>query len=217
MSTSGSSTTPISPPTPQPSPPSPSSRPASGQDSRARRSESAQPLAAAKTPVGPGLISALGLVWALLLTGLGVLGVQAALVYAGLLTGTSWLTWLIQRLDGLAPAAWMLAAGVVLVLLGLWLLVAALRPRPRTAVAVKASTGVFLKPRDLARLAVAAADDVDGVQDAKASATRGKVTLRITGTGDPQLSGRVTSAVEQHLTGLANPIKVTVRAHGGKS
>lgn len=212
MSTRGSSTTPL--PSATPRAPNPSV-PAPDQDSRSLRRGTVEPLAAAKTPVGPGLISGLGLVWALLLMGLGVLGVQAALVFAGLLTGTSWLTWVIEHLDGLTPAAWMLALGVVLVLLGLWLLYTAVRPRPRTAVALNATTGVFLKPRDVSRLAVAAADEVDGVQDAKASATRAKVTLRITGTGDPQIGERVKSAVDQQLAGLAKPVKVNVRTQGG--
>lgn len=179
-----------------------------------RRSD-VTPLPAAKTPVGPGTISGLGLLWALLLMGLGVLGVQAALVYTGALTGTSWLTWALQRLDGLAPAAWMLPAGVAAALVGLWLLVGALRPRPRTAVALAAQTGVFLKPRDLSRLAVAAADDVDGVQDAKASATRSRVTVRIIGTGDAGIAGRVEAAVTERLAGLDKPVKVTVRSQGG--
>ncbi len=213
MSTTGSTTAPLPPPpTTGTSPPS---RHASEQDSDTRRPATVEPLAAAKTPVGSGLISGLGLVWALLVMGLGVLGVQAALVYAGVLTGFSWLTWVFEHLDGLTPAAWMLPLGIVLALLGLWLLYTAVRPRPRTAVALNATTGVFLTPRDVSRLAVAAADEVDGVQDAKASATRTKVTLRITGTGDPQLGERVKSAVGQQLAGLAKPLKVNVRTQGG--
>lgn len=184
-------------------------------DTRRESRQDVTPLPPAKTPIGPGTISGLGLLWAVLLIGLGVLGLQAALVYAGALTGTSWLTWLIQHLDGLAPAAWMLAVGIVLVLVGLWLLLTALRPRPRTSVALTAATGVFMKPRDLSRLAIAAADDVDGVQDAKASATRGKVTVRIVGTGDPQIRDRVQTAVSERLSALDKPVKVTVRAQGG--
>ena len=96
-------------------------------------SRGAAPLPAAKAPVGPGTISGLGLLWSMLLLGLGVVGVQAALVAAGLLHGTSWLTWIIQQFDGLTPSAWMVPAGIVLVLLGPWLVLMALSPgrRPR--------------------------------------------------------------------------------------
>lgn len=177
------------------------------------------PMNASKTPVGPGSISAVGLLLALLVVGIGVLGVQAALVAAGLLTGKPWLTWALQRPDGVTPAGWLLPAGVVLALIGLWLLLTALRPRPRTAVAVEAVTGVFLRPRDLSRLAVAAADNVDGVQDAHASATRRKVTVRITSTaaetGRDQVSDAVTAAVTERLSALQQPVRVIVRTVGG--
>ncbi len=179
------------------------------------RRRQVKPLSAAKTPVGPGTISALGLLWSALLLGVGVVGVQAALVAAGVLTGTAWLTWVIQQVDGLAPAGWMVVAGVVLVLLGLWLLLTALRPRPRTAVALTAATGVFLKPRDLSRLAVAAADQVDGVQDAKATASRSKVSMQIVSTGGGNVADEVRAAVTERLEALEKPVKVTVRTQGG--
>jgi len=170
-----------------------------------------KPMNAAKTPVGPGSISAVGLLLALLIVGIGVVGVQAALVAAGLLTGKPWLTWALERPNGLTPAGWMLAVGLVLALIGLWLLLTALRPRPRTA--------VFLRPRDLARLAVAAAQDVDGVQDAHASATRRKVTVRITSTagetdGDP-VTDAVTATLTERLSALEKPVRVIVRTVGG--
>ncbi len=179
------------------------------------RRRQVKPLSAAKTPVGPGIISALGLLWSALLLGVGVVGVQAALVAAGVLNGTAWLTWVIQQVDGLAPAGWMLPVGVVLVLFGLWLLLTALRPRPRTAVALTAATGVFLKPRDLSRLAVAAADQVDGVQDAKATASRSKVSMQIVSTGGGNVADEVRAAVTERLEALEKPVKVTVRTQGG--
>ena len=80
-----------------------------------------------------------------------------------------------------------------------------------------ASTGVFMKPADVARLAVAAADQVDGVQDAKASASRGKVSLRIVGTGSSAIAGEVKQAVTERLAALDPPVKVSVRATGGSS
>lgn len=175
------------------------------------------PLPSAKAPVGPGTISGLGLLWAMLLIAVGVVGMQAALVAAGLLDGTSWLTWTIQRFDGLTPSAWMVPAGIVLVLLGLWLVLMALRPRPATAMTLAASTGVFLKPADVARLAVAAADQIDGVQDAKASARRGKVSLRIVGTGSSAIAGEVEQAVIERLAAFDPPVRVSVRVAGGSS
>ncbi len=173
------------------------------------------PLSAAKTPVGPGTISGLGVLWSLLLIGIGAVGIQAALVHTGLVTGTSWFDSLVEHVDGLAPAAWMVAAGVVLALVGLWLVVTALRPRPRTAIAIPAATGVFMKPRDVARLAVAAAGDVDGVRGAKASANRRKISVRIVDTGDAQVRDTVESAVTRRLSALDKPMRVSVTSQRG--
>jgi len=102
-----------------------------------------------------------------------------------------------------------------------------LRPRPRTAVALTAATGVFIKPRDVARLAVAVADEVDGVRDAKASANRRTVSVRIADTVDPgdtagtgdmadtSVRDAVESAVTQRLSALDRPMRVSVTAQGG--
>ena len=131
-----------------------------------------QPLAAAKSPVGPGAIAALGLILAVGLLCLGAVGIHDALVPSGLVKGSSWIAATAAGLDGLSPAAWMVPAGLAVLAAGVWAMVTALRPRPRTAIALAARTGVFLRPRDVARLARTAAEDVDGVTSASASASR---------------------------------------------
>ncbi|MDQ2826711.1 MAG: DUF6286 domain-containing protein [Actinomycetota bacterium] len=177
-----------------------------------------KPMAAAKTPVGSGVISLVGIVLALLLIALGVLGAQTALVAGGALTGSAWLTSAVTAVDGMRPALWMLPVGIVVALAGLVLMLTAVKPRSRTAVALSATTGVFLRPRDVARLAAAAGEDVDGVQDAQASASRTKVALRIMTTAEDgsaeanAVADAVTSAVDQRLSALKKPVRVTVRA-----
>lgn len=174
-----------------------------------------RPLGAAKAPVGSGRVSTIGVVLALLVTGLGVVGVQTALVSAGLLHGNSWLESGVQTVDGLTPSPWLLPLGVALVLLGLWLLLGAVLPRRRTAVALQADTGVFLRSRDLARLAVAAADEVDGVSDAHASASRSAVTVRVTTTGGGSVGGAVEHAVTERLQPLQRAVRVRVSTKEG--
>ena len=176
-----------------------------------------KPLSAAKTPVGPGIISLVGIILALLVIAVGVVAAQTALVAAGALTGSPWLTTAVTAVNGLSPAAWMLPVGIVIALVGLWLVLTALRPRPRTGVALRATTGVFLRPRDIARLAAAAADDVDGVQDAHASATRTTVTVHITNTGANDTTAEaVKTAVAGRLSALSKPVRVSVRTSGGR-
>lgn len=172
---------------------------------------------AANTPVGPGAISVIGMVLAVLLSTLGVVAVRDAFVAAGWLDGTSWLQAAITPLDGLAPAGWAVPAGLALIALGLWLLMTALRPRPRTAIAVRAQTGVFLRPRGVQRLAVTAAEHVDGVLSAKASTARRRMTITVTTTGDEGIGDRVREVVSTRLAPLASPPTVRVRtiAEGG--
>jgi len=101
------------------------------------------------------------------------------------------------------------------VLLGLWLLVAALRPRPRTATTVTSETGVFLRPKDVSRLAQTAAEQVDGVLAADVSATRRAVRVRVRGTAAADVSENVRAAVSRRLSALDSPPTVNVSLDGG--
>lgn len=166
---------------------------------------------AARDPSRPGAVTVVGMVLALMVTILGVVAVRDALLAAGLLDGSPWLEAVIEPLDGLTPAFWAVPVAIALIALGLWLLLAALRPRPRTSVAVQAQTGVFLRPRDLERLAATAAEGVDGVLTAKVSATRRKVAVTATSTGDPATGESVRDVVEHRLAPLATPLAVRVR------
>jgi len=185
---------------------------ATGQDQ-----QSPAPLSAAKTPVGPGVITAVGLVLAVLVIALGVVGVHDALVAAGAVSGTSWIDSVVTPFNDLTPAIWLVPVGIALVLAGLWLLLTALRPRPRTAIALDATTGVFLRRRDVAKLARNAAQDVDAVTSAKATAGRRKVVVVARATTTDGVEQQITQAVTIRLQALAKAptVRVTVEAEGG--
>ena len=185
-------------------------------DRPARRSQDdgAAAMTAAKTPVGSGPIAAVGLILALLLTGAGVVLIRDALVYFGLLSGTPWNLSVVHAVNGVTAAAWLVPVGVALVLLGLWLLWRALRPRARTAVSLTATTGVFLRPHDIARFAETAAEGVGGVISADVNASRRSVTVRVRGTGSDDLADQVRAAVTERLSALDRPPAVKVTAGG---
>ena len=185
--------------------------------STAQDQQSPAPLSAAKTPVGPGVITAVGLVLAVLVIALGVVGVHDALVAAGAVSGTPWIDSVVTLFNGLTPAIWLVPVGIVLVLAGLWLLLTALRPRPRTAIALDATTGVFLRPRDVAKLARNAAQDVDAVTSAKATAGRRKVVVAARATTTDGVEQQIIQAVTIRLQALAKAptVRVTVKAEGG--
>ncbi|MGL5817903.1 MAG: DUF6286 domain-containing protein [Phycicoccus sp.] len=168
------------------------------------------PLDAARAPVGPGAVTVVGALLAVGVTALGVVAVQTAASAAGLVSGEPWLATWLTGVDGQRPPSWTPAAAVPAALIGLWLLLVAVKPRPRTGVQVSAQTGVFLRPKDVARLARATADDVDGVVDVSAAATRRAVTLRVGTTGDDGVAARVGAAVSDRLTPLARTPRVRV-------
>lgn len=174
------------------------------------QSQSGGPLKAAKTPIGPGAVTYLGALLALVVILVGTVGLQTSAAAAGVTTSRSWLSRAIESTHGLRPLGWALPVGVALVLVGLWILRIGLWPRPKTAVALNAKTGVFLRPRDLAQLAQDAADDVDGVAAVHAQATRAKVTLKVHSTGGPPVGEAVEQAVTQRLGALSKDVRVRV-------
>ena len=183
-----------------------------GQDQRGTT-----PLPAAKPPVGPGAVTVVGLMLAVLVVALGVAGVHDALVAAGTAAGAPWIDAAVKPFNGLTPALWLVPVGVALVVLGLWLVLTALRPRRRTAIALCARTGVFLRPRDVAKLARNAAQDVDGVTSAKVTAGRRKVAVVARATARDGMEQKITQAVTTRLQALAKAptVRVTVKAERG--
>ena len=178
-----------------------------------------QPLPAGKTPVGPGIITAVGLTLAVVVVALGVVGVHDALVAAGAAGGAPWIDSAVQPFDEVTPAVWLVPVSLCLVLLGTWLLLTAVRPRPRTAIALRSQTGVFLRPRDVAKLARNAAQEVDGVTSARVSAGPRKVTVAVQATTTEDVRTKVSQAVATRLGALATAptVRVTVKTEGSSS
>lgn len=170
----------------------------------------------AKTPVGAGRITLVGIVLALLTGALGVIGVHDGLVSGDVINGTSWIDSCISTFDGLKPQWWAVPVGVSMVLLGLWILSLAVRRRPRTAVALTSKTGVFLRPADVRKLAARAADDVDGVTSARVTSSRRAATVTVVITGDDGRIGQdVQDAVAERLKALASPPRLKIKTRTG--
>lgn len=174
------------------------------------------PMQGATQKSGSGPIGVIGPVLAVLLLALGLLLLRDALVAAGALSGAPWLNAGVEGLKGFAPAWWLIPAGIVVALVGLWLTLTALRPRSRKTLPLTSRTGVFLHTRDIARLASGAAQDVDGVLDVSSTATRKKVTVSVHGTAEAGLRESVSDAVAQRLSPLQSPPRVAVTVHTPK-
>ena len=174
-------------------------------------------LTAPKTPLGAGAITGIGVFLSAALVALGIVGIHDGSVGAGWAQGGSWVLAVTERLNGLRPAVWVLPLGLVLVLTGLWLLLVAVRPRPRRAIALTASTGVYLRPRDVAALSSNAAQDVDGVTSASATASTRKVVVSVRTTTSDGMHDLVSQAVARRLSAISQPptIRVVVTAEEG--
>lgn len=185
------------------------------------------PLRPAKQRTGAGPIGWVGPLLAVLLTLLGLVLLRDGIFAPAGATGwpggqQSWLTTATTAVDGLTRATWTVAVGAVLALLGLYLLGVALRRRTRKTLALFGASGAYLLPVDVARRASSAADDVDGVLNASATATRRRVTVQVTSTGGKGTASvreKVTAAVTESLSGLASPpavrVKTTATDSGG--
>ena len=159
-----------------------------------------------------------GTLIAVLILGLGVIALRDSAVSAGWLDGRPWITTVINWIDGLTFAWWMIPAGIAAILVGAWWVYAALRPR-RRPLAVYAASSVGIAPADLACLASRAAETVPGVLDALSSATLRKITVTAHTTADSgatQMKSAVVEAVRDSAAAIVNPPpKIRVRTHTG--
>ncbi len=128
----------------------------------------------------------------------GVVSLREAGVELGWVRGTPWIGAAVSALNGLRSQWWMVPAGAAALVLGVWLVFVALRPRRKTVVAVDAAGSVWMRPRDVARLASHAASCVPGVEVLNSAATRRKITMYVGLTGtesDVAAKGAIAAAV----------------------
>lgn len=173
---------------------------------------------AAQVPLAAARSSYIAAFMALMVVALGVLGVRDAVVAAGWLQGNPWIPKGFETIVVLAPQQWLLPAGVAVGLLGVALVVTALLPRRATAVAVDADSAVYVRHRDVARAATAAALDVPGVLAASTSASARRVAVRCRVTGDAdEARALIADAVEGALQPLHRSPRIGVRIRRERS
>ncbi|QNE16868.1 hypothetical protein F1D05_01845 [Kribbella qitaiheensis] len=153
----------------------------------------------AKKPVALPAAATAGIIGALAVTAVGAVGVRDALVSAGAIGGTSWLEWLFGKASVLKPVDWMIPAGIAAILIGVWFLIAAVKPRKTTHLAV-GDAGVWIRYRDAARLATDTATTIDSVTAAGTKARRHRLRVTATATGNAsQVRDDLTAAIGQRL------------------
>jgi len=169
---------------------------------------------AGRTPTATPAAAPWAVLLALVVLALGVVGIRDALVAAGAFGGSSWTKNTANAIDGLTARTWMIPAGIGLAVLGLWWLLAALKPRKRTEISLSGTPGAWMRPGDLARLVQPTVENVEGVVSASTSATRRTVTVKATTTArdSAQVRTALTEAVGDRLAALGRAPRVKVKA-----
>jgi len=150
----------------------------------------------------------LGPLVALVIIAAGVVLVQEALARWGVVT-TSWLGSLLTGIDGMRAGTWVVPAGVVLVLVGLLVLLVALKPRRRTHVHVDGEADLWITPTALTALARDAAEGVPGVARVSVTGSRSAVKVRAAAERPEDVADAVQEAVASRLAGA--DVRVSVR------
>lgn len=165
-----------------------------------------QGLPAAKPPLRTAAAVTIGILLALLLLGIAVVAIEEAVIRTGLWDGPSWTRNAVTAVDNVAVEPWMAAPLIACWVLGLVLLIVALKPRRRKGSALQAQTGVYLRRKDLARLAIPALQHIDGLTDLSAKAKRRILHISVTTlTGKDQ-----DTAIKTELKDRLAPILATL-------
>ena len=161
--------------------------------------------APARLPTGPAAAAVVGVLVPLVLIGAGVVAVRDALIRAGATGGSPLLPRAGRWVAGIAPGSLLLGLSVASVVVGLLLLLLALRRRSRPDLVLDAAVPIHLRPGDVARVAAAAADQVDGVRSASTTATPSRVRVAVQTTGEVQgIADAVTAEVTAAVRAVRN-------------
>lgn len=171
----------------------------------------------AKRPVAAPAAGLVGVVLALLLIAAGVVLGRDVLIGTGAIDGAQWLPSAISWLDGLTAQQWMLPAGIGSAVVGLLLVIAAVKPRRRTHRPTSID-GVWMRKNDIVYLAKRTAADRPGVENAAATGSARKVKIRATtpaGADAGQVRADIAGAVNSALATLADSPKIVVKIKTG--
>ncbi|QCQ93603.1 DUF6286 domain-containing protein [Rhodococcus sp. SGAir0479] len=173
--------------------------------------------APARTPSAPPAASWAGALLAAALLAAGVIALRDTTIALGWVDGRKWVDAVVEWVDGLRFEPWMIPAGIAAVLLGVWMVVSAVRPRRQIALPLRARSAVWIRPADLAECATAAARTVPGVLEARSTATSRKLTVRatVTDAGDAAITTHVRDAIAPVIDTMQRRPKLVVRTRTG--
>ncbi|WP_075724669.1 DUF6286 domain-containing protein [Corynebacterium aquilae] len=161
---------------------------------------------APKHPAASPVARYIAIIFGLLLGALGVLAIREYWLFTEHARGQSFLKPTLEAIPDWPAEPWLLPVGIVGVMLGVFLVYIAFRPRIKTHRRLGGAVNVWLRPVDVARMCTAHAEKVPGVLRAHTTASARSVIVHIQGDNtDPTLAGRV----EQTLLPLVSELQKT--------
>ncbi|KQB87370.1 DUF6286 domain-containing protein [Corynebacterium lowii] len=147
--------------------------------------------------------------WVSILLGLGLIalavvaGRELWLYYSDAATDQSLIVPLLDNLSQGSFQEWMIPASIVAIVVGLLLLLIAVKPRKRSYLPLESEVSLWARPVDIARYTTATAKRVPGVTTAFTQVRKNTVKLHATATsGDSTLEQRVHDDVHRNLDPL---------------
>lgn len=158
------------------------------------------------------------LVLAVALFGVAFVASREFLIVNGTIDAAPWIRNAVDRIAQLHWAPWMIGAAVAAVAAGVLLVVIGAKPRSRTHIGATSPSStspmVWLRPTDVARMCSDHAGTVPGIESARTTVTKRRVSVdvhRASGTDAVALSESVRDAIGPTLSVLADSRKVRVK------
>ena len=126
---------------------------------------------------------------------------------------TSWLLPVFNTMASSLIDAKVVTLGIIIALVGLWLVITAFIPRARTHVRVDSPASIWVRPVDIARKATNAARAETGSTTVRSKANRKKLTVEIDDDGTGSTQERVTSLLNGEFSRLQTPPAVAVKVN----
>ena len=123
----------------------------------------------------------------------------------------SWLAPVFNYLGSTPINTAAIALGIVLCLLGLWLMVTAFVPRPRTHVGVDSTASIWIRPVDIARKATHTVRAEIGGSTIRSQADRKRLTVVAEDDGSGTAQDRASAVLQQEFHRLTRPPSVAVK------
>lgn len=124
---------------------------------------------------------------------------------------TSWVRPVLDFLGTRAVDAAAVTVGIIISLLGLWLIISSFMPRGRTHMQVESPASIWVRPVDVARKSTYAARAEVGGENIRSKADRKRVTVTVEDDGSGRVEELVQGAVGRELRRLSHPPAVAVK------